>query len=261
MKSALTNACTLKLENFEGPFDLLFYLIEKNQIDIYDIPVVVITDQYLDYLNAMQELDLEIASEFLVMASTLLHIKSRMLLPEREPVEEEAADPREELIIKLLEYKKYKEYSKVLSEREEKWSKVHYKLPEAIPETFAENEIEVSPVILRSCFLEVLKRYRDKMTDVSKKMKRILDHEKVSLRAKIRELLGLLKKGIKICFSKVYNTRKKSRLEVATGFLAVLEVVKVGYATVEQHADFGEIYVTPCDKKKNIDPMILAEDD
>jgi len=112
MKSALTDACTIKLQNFEGPFDLLFYLIEKNQIDIYDIPILEITEQYLDYLNAMQELDLDIASEFLVMAATLLHIKSRMLLPKREPLpgeETESADPREELIIKLLEYKKYKE--------------------------------------------------------------------------------------------------------------------------------------------------------
>ncbi|MGI6622955.1 MAG: segregation/condensation protein A [Clostridiaceae bacterium] len=261
MKSALTNACTLKLENFEGPFDLLFYLIEKNKIDIYDIPILIITEQYLDYLNAMQELDLEIASEFLVMASTLLHIKSRMLLPEKGPLAEETVDPREELIIKLLEYKKYKEYSKVLSEREAKWGKAHYKLPEAIPDIEADNEIEVSPMILRSCLLDVLKRYRDKMSDDSKKMKRILDQEKVSLRAKIRELLGFLKQGIRLCFSKVYNTKNKSRLEVATGFLAVLEVVKVGFATLEQHADFGDIYVTPCEKKNNIDPMILIEDD
>lgn len=261
MKSALTDACTLKLENFEGPFDLLFYLIEKNQIDIYDIPILMITEQYLDYLNAMQELDLEIASEFLVMAATLLHIKSRMLLPEREPLTEEVVDPREELIIKLLEYKKYKEYSKVLNEREEKWSGAHYKLPEPIPEIIADNEIEVSPIILRSCMLDVLKKYRDKMADVSKKMKRILDHEKVSLRSKVRELLELLKRGLKLCFSKYYNTKEKSRLEVATGFLAILEVVKVGHASIEQPVTFGEIYVTPCERNNSIDPMTLIEDD
>lgn len=259
MKSALTEACTIKLENFEGPFDLLFYLIEKNQIDIYDIPINIITEQYLDYLNAMRELDLEIASEFLVMASTLLHIKSRMLLPDREPQAEESADPREELIIKLLEYKKYKEYSKVLSDREAKWNKAYYKLPEAIPDIVNENEIEVSPVILRSCFLDVWRRYRDKMDDVSNKMKRILDRERVSLRSKIRELLGLLKRGIKLCFSRYYNTKNKSRLEVATGFLAVLEVVKVGYATLEQHVDFGEIYVTPCERK-NYDMVLMGDD-
>ncbi len=261
MKSALTDACTIKFEKFEGPFDLLFFLIEKNQIDIYDIPILVITEQYLDYLDAMQELDLEIASEFLVMAATLLHIKSRMLLPEREVVSEETIDPREELIIKLLEYKKYKEYSKVLSEREEKWSGAHYKLPEPIPDIVAENEIEVSPVILRTCMLDLLKKYKDKMVDVSKKMKRILDHEKVSLKSKVKELLELLKRGIKLCFSNYYNTREKTRLEVATGFLAILEVVKVGHASIEQPVTFGEIYVTPCERQNNIDPMTLIEDE
>lgn len=262
MKSALTDAYTLKLENFEGPFDLLFYLIEKNQIDIYDIPILEITEQYLDYLSTMQELDLDIASEFLVMAATLLHIKSRMLLPNKEPVAEgESVDPREELIIKLLEYKKYKEYSKVLAKREEKWSGAYYKLPEAIPDIIAEDELEVCPIILRTCMMEVLKRYRDKMNDVSKKMKRILNHEKVSLRSKVKELLGILKKGIKICFSKHYNTKEKSRLEVATGFLATLEVVRIGQAMIDQPVIFGEIYITPKNGQDDVDPMALIEDD
>ncbi|HEX9060229.1 MAG TPA: segregation/condensation protein A, partial [Clostridia bacterium] len=97
MESALTKACTIKIQNFEGPFDLLFHLIEKNKINIYDIPVNEITDQYMEYLFAMKEMDLEIASEFLVMAATLLHIKSRLLLPEKKTgkEEEEAVDPRE----------------------------------------------------------------------------------------------------------------------------------------------------------------------
>jgi segregation and condensation protein A len=146
MESALTHACTIKLEKFEGPFDLLFYLIEKNQIDIYDIPIAEITDQYLDYLTSMQELDLEIASEFLVVAATLLHIKSRMLLPKstQKPAEEES-DPREELILKLVEYKKYKEFAKTLKDRELKWQRVHYKLPEILPQMAYEEELEVSP--------------------------------------------------------------------------------------------------------------------
>ncbi|HHY64509.1 MAG TPA: segregation/condensation protein A [Clostridiaceae bacterium] len=261
VKSALTDACTIKLENFEGPFDLLFYLIEKNQIDIYDIPINIITEQYLDYLNAMQELDLEIASEFLVMAATLLHIKSRMLLPEKEPTEEEAADPREELIIRLLEYKKYKEYAKVLGEREVKWSKAHYKLPEAIPAVSPENEIEVSPAILRSYMLELLKKYREKRADVTGRMQKILNREKVSLKAKVREILELLGQGIRICFSKVFSIRKKSRLEVATGFLAMLEITKAGYAAIEQPVPFGEIYITPGRKNDDTDPMPIIEDD
>ncbi|NLX63714.1 MAG: segregation/condensation protein A [Clostridiaceae bacterium] len=265
MKSALTDACTLKLQNFEGPFDLLFYLIEKNKIDIYDIPILEITEQYLDYLNAMQELDLEIASEFLVMAATLLHIKSRMLLPKRESLpeeESETADPREELIIKLLEYKKYKECSTMLAEREKKWSGAHYKLPEAIPDIIEHEELEASPETLRTCMINVLKRYNERMNDVSRKMKRILNQEKVSLRTKVKEILGFLKSGVRLCFSKLYNLREKSRLEVATGFLAALEVVRAGRATIHQNVEFGEIYLTPNTKRENnYDSMSITEDE
>ncbi|NMA64945.1 MAG: segregation/condensation protein A [Clostridiaceae bacterium] len=245
MSSALTNACTLKLDNFEGPFDLLFYLIEKNKIDIYDIPIAEITDQYMDYLNTMQRLDLEIASEFLVMAATLLHIKSRMLLPSRETVEEtEEIDPREELILRLVEYKKYKEFASYLKEQEKKWELVHYKLPEVIPDIIVTEELNVSGETLRSCYVKVMSHYKGKIDDVSKKMKRILNREKVSLRAKIREVMDIIGRGIKICFSKMYNTAYKSRLEVATVFLAILEVAKLGRASIEQPKAFGEIYVT-----------------
>ncbi|NLM75342.1 MAG: segregation/condensation protein A [Clostridiaceae bacterium] len=246
MSSALTNAYTIKLDNFEGPFDLLFYLVEKNKIDIYDIPIAEITDQYMDYLDAMQKLDLEIASEFLVMAATLLHIKSRMLLPAKETTdEEEEIDPREELILRLVEYKKYKDFSEYLKEQEKDWVLVHYKLPEIIPDLVIAEELDVSAEVLRSCYIRVMSQYKGRMNDVSKKMKRILDREKVSLKAKIREILDIVGRGIKICFSKLYNTAYKSRLEVATGFLAVLEVAKLGRARVEQPKAFGEIYITP----------------
>lgn len=245
MKSALTDACTLKLHNFEGPFDLLFYLIEKNKIDIYDIPIFEITEQYMEYLAAMQELDLEIASEFLVMAATLLHIKSCMLLPRHEEKTDDVLDPREELILKLVTYKKYKEFSEVLKDREAAWAKVHYKLPEIIPVIQQEEELEVSPVILRQCMVEVLNRSRQRMSDDNRKMQRILDQEKVSLRSKVREILGILAKGIRFCFLKVFSPLTRSRIEIATGFLALLEVVKMGRASVEQPVAFGDIYVTP----------------
>lgn len=243
MKSALTDACTIRLQNFEGPFDLLFFLIEKNQIDLYDIPILEITEQYLDYLSAMQEMDLEIASEFLVMAATLLHIKSRMLLPSKEVAPDEEEDPREALILKLVEYKKYKEFSAVLKDREQKWERVHYKLPEVLPVLVCEDELEVSPIILHQCMRDLLRRYKQKMNDVSKKMERILNHERVSLKAKIHELLTFLTKGAKICFNKLF--KRRSRLEVATGFLAALEIAKVGRATLDQPKEFGEIYIIP----------------
>lgn len=260
MKSALTNACTLKLENFEGPFDLLFYLIEKNQIDLYDIPISEITEQYLDYLKAMQELDLEIASEFLVMAATLLHIKSRMLLPQKESPAEDEVDPREALILQLAEYKKYKEISKVFKEREAKWECVHYKLPEVLPVVFVEEELDVSPEALRSVFADVMNRYQNKMDDVSKKMKRILNQEKVSLRSKVKEIMEILNNEIRVCFTKIYNIAVKSRIEVATSFLAMLEIVKAGRAGVEQTAEFGDIYLSPREADSE-EPIIISEDD
>ncbi|MCX7773695.1 MAG: segregation/condensation protein A, partial [Clostridia bacterium] len=166
-----------------------------------------------------------------------------------------------ELILKLVEYKKYKEFSAILNEREAKWERVHYKLPEVLPEIVVEDELEVSPFTLRSCLAEMLKRYQEKMNDVSKKMKRILNQEKVSLKSKVREILDMLGRGLKICFSRLYNTREKSKLEVATGFLAMLQVVKVGQASVEQENVFGEIYVTPLEKE--VDPVTIdaIEDD
>ena len=129
MESSLTYACQIKIENFEGPFDLLFHLIEKNKMNIYDIPINDITDQYMDYLYGMKELDMEVASEFLLMAATLLHIKSKLLLPSKKDKEEEAeVDPREELILKLIEYKKYKEFAESLRKREAQWEGAVYKL-------------------------------------------------------------------------------------------------------------------------------------
>ncbi len=260
MKSALTDACTLRLNNFEGPFDLLFFLIEKNKIDIYDIPIFEITEQYMDYLAAMQELDLEIASEFLVMAATLLHIKSCMLLPKHDDTVAEELDPREELILKLVAYKKYKEFSQILKDRETAWGRVHYKLPEVIPSVQYDDELEVSPVILRQCMVEVLNRSRQRMNDVSRKMQRILDHERVSLKSKVREILGILAKGIRFCFSKVFSPLSRSRIEIATGFLALLEVVKMGQASVEQPVAFGDIYVTPEKTRKKRDNRKIEEE-
>lgn len=245
MKSALTDACTIRLNNFEGPFDLLFYLIEKNRIDIYDIPISEITEQYMDYLAAMQELDLEIASEFLVMAATLLHIKSSMLLPRHDNEGEQEPDPREDLVQRLVTYKKYKEFAEILKEREAAWARVHYKLPEIIPVVQEETELDVSPLVLRQCMVDVLNRSRERMNDDSRKMQRILDHEKVSLRAKIREILGILAKGMRFCFTRVFSPFTRSRLEIATGFLALLEIVKMGRAGVEQPVPFGDIYVMP----------------
>jgi segregation and condensation protein A len=263
MKSSLTEACTLKLDKFEGPFDLLFHLIEKNQIDLYDIPILMITDQYLDYLQAMQELDLEVASEFLVMAATLLHIKSRMLLPVyEEPEDESAEDPREILIRKLAAYRQHKEFAAVLAERGEKWSQVFYKLPEPLPEVKRELVFDMSPLLLRERYEAVMMQLRTRMSQSRSKLARILDNEKVSLKSKIREILhGLasLAAGVRLRFSQLFDGRVKSRLEVATGFLAMLEVVKLGRATLDQPAMFSEIYIDPVKETGQVKSLAHGE--
>ncbi|HEX9063057.1 MAG TPA: segregation/condensation protein A [Clostridia bacterium] len=246
MESALTKACTIKIQNFEGPFDLLFHLIEKNKINIYDIPVNEITDQYMEYLFAMKEMDLEIASEFLVMAATLLHIKSRLLLPEKKTnkEEEEAVDPREELVLRLLEYKKYKGFSSSLKEREDEWIKVCYKLPEVIEPVYEIEPLELDPSDLKSVYLRILTRNEKKINKtVTSKITQIIQHEAVSLKGKMREVLrGLLNSAV-LKFTDLFSLKKRSRAEIVTGFLAILELSKLKKVTLEQEKQFEEILI------------------
>ncbi len=149
----------IKLQNFEGPFDLLFHLIEKNEVDIYDIPIADITNQYLEYIYEMESLDLEVASEFIVMAATLLQIKSKMLLPkQKRDLDELAADdedPRAELVEKLIEYKKYKEVSNVLQKREDVYSKLFYKDAEII------DDIEEKEIFLNITLDDIVAAFTD----------------------------------------------------------------------------------------------------
>jgi segregation and condensation protein A len=244
MESSLTNAYKIKIQNFEGPFDLLFHLIEKNQVNIYDIPINDITDQYMEYLFAMQHMDLEIASEFLVMAATLLHIKSKLLLPEKKENKTEEIDPREELIAKLVLYKKYKEFSLTLKEQEKQWEKVYYKLPEVIEFKWDEEILDLSPGQLKSVYASIIARNKKKTnTTVGGKITQIIQHEKVSLKSKMREVVRNLIGKAFIRFHEIFTLRTKSKTEVVTGFLAILELSKVKRVRLEQQKQFADIYV------------------
>ncbi|MCX7709589.1 MAG: segregation/condensation protein A [Clostridia bacterium] len=256
MESVLSKACTIKIQNFEGPFDLLFHLIEKNQVNIYDIPINEITDQYMEYLFAMQELDLEIASEFLVMAATLLHIKSRMLLPDKKEKQEEGIDPREELILKLVEYKKYKEFSGVLKEREKEWEKVFYKLPEIIDFKWEEPILDLSAEELKNTYVGILKRNEKKINRNTGKMTTIIQHEKVSLKSKMREVVRNLLNKAFVRFSDIFSLKHKSRTEVITGFMAILELSKMKKVSLEQKHQFDDIIV----HKTHDDSFDIEED-
>jgi len=246
-ESALTNACKIKIENFEGPFDLLFHLIEKNQFSIYDIPINIITDQYMEYLFQMQELDLEIASEFLVMAATLLHIKSRMLLPSKKEEPENEADPREELVIRLLEYKKYKEFAESLKQREYEWSKVYFKLPEIIECARRDEVLELVPSELKRVYAKLLERNIKKINPNVTGMNRIIQHEKVSMKSKMREIIRALLTKSRVKFSELFSLNQKSVTDIITGFLASLELARMKRITLEQRKQFGEIYINRAD--------------
>ncbi|MDP4114161.1 MAG: segregation/condensation protein A [Bacillota bacterium] len=243
MESVLTNACKIKFQNFEGPFDLLFHLIEKNQFSIYDIPINIITDQYMEYLFAMQEMDLEVASEFIVMAATLLHIKSRMLLPAKKEEQPEEEDPREVLVMKLLEYKKFKEFANVLREREKEWSTVYYKLPEVIQFTKREETLELIPDELKRIYTELLEKNKRKYNPNVSGMNRIIQHEKVSLRSKMREIIRVLIVKSQVKFSELFSLKDKSPTDVITGFMAILELAKMKKIKLEQKKQFSEIYI------------------
>lgn len=261
MDSALTKACTIKIDNFEGPFDLLFHLIEKNKVSIYDIPINEITDQYMDYLFSMQEMDLEIASEFLVMAATLLHIKSRMLLPDPREKEEEETDPREELVTRLVEYRKYKDFSRILKEREAEWKKLFYKLPDVVEIKREDEILELSPEKFKRVYEELLSRNRKKVNHRAVEMDKIIQHEKVTLRSKVKEIAKILLNKTFFVFSDIFSLKRRSKAEVVTGFLAILELSKSKRVTIKQKSLKSEILVYRTDKDfENFDYEKIAND-
>ena len=156
----------VRLQNFEGPLDLLLHLIKKNEVDIYDIPIALVTQQYLDYLDLMQELNLDVAGEFLVMAATLIHIKSRMLLPRPDPTQEDPEeDPREALVRRLLEHQRFKAAAELLHEREiqrsAQWARPDGRVADVVGEA-PEPEIEVDLFSLMAAFRQVLERARQR---------------------------------------------------------------------------------------------------
>lgn len=237
----------IKLDNFEGPLDLLCHLIEKNKMNIYDISINDITDQYLDYINSMKKMNLEITGEFIIMASNLLYIKSGLLLPANSKDDDEIVDSREELIARLIEYKKIKEITEVLKKKNEEYSLFHYKEPEIIEFAKDKPRLEAgyyTSEMLSETFLKLAKANMDKINHNAKDIERLAISERITVRSKIKELLrGLLKKG-KVVFNKMFNVKEKSKVEVITAFMAMLELNKASKILIEQDYTFGDIKLT-----------------
>jgi segregation and condensation protein A len=231
---------TVRLEVFKGPLDLLLHLIHKNELDIFNIPIALITEQYLDYLKLMKVLNLDIAGEYLLMASTLLHIKSKMLLPTpSEEEEEEGEDPRAELVRRLLEYQKYKNAAAELEKRPMLDRDVFIRLMLMETEKPAEEErMEVSLFELLEAFRQVLERMKpESFHEV------IL--ERISVEEKIEDILSLLQRENRsMAFHLLFPEQAPLRLVIVT-FLAILELVKMKRVRIFQMAPFETIRVSP----------------
>ncbi len=229
-------AISVKLEVFEGPLDLLFHLIEKAKIDIYDIPIAEITEQYIDYLRMMKSLDIDLASEFLVMAATLLIIKSKMLLPKAPAEDGNTEDPREELVVKLLEYKKIKEVSELLKDRYSLNEMSVFKdsnLADALIDSFElPDELSVDLLVEKFSIL-LLKKEREKEEKGYKKLYK----DSVTIEEKIAELLGFLSHKKWTSFDNLLESCD-NRLEIIVSFLALLELIKSKVIRAKQSNSF-----------------------
>ena len=239
----------VKLEVFEGPLDLLLHLIDKNKIDIYDIPIVEITNQYMEYIRNMQREDLNVMSEFLVMAATLLDIKCRMLLPKEVTEEGEEEDPRQELVEQLLQYKMYKYMANELKDRQLDADYVLYKKP-TIPAEVQEYAEPVdldrllgdlTLVRLTEIFQDVMKRQVEKIDPVRSKFGKI-EKEEVTLSDKFTYIHSYLKDHKRFSFRQLLE-KQHSRMHIVVTFLAILEMMKQGDIRVEQEDTFGEIMI------------------
>lgn len=242
-------ALEVKLEAFEGPLDLLLHLIDKNKIDIYDIPIVEITEQYLEYIRQMDTEDMNIMSEFLLMAATLLDIKCRMLLPKEINEEGEEEDPRAELVQKLLEYKMYKYMSYELKDRQTDAARFYYRdknLPKEVeayraPVNYEELMGDMTLNKLQEIFQSVIKRQEEKVDPVRSHFGKI-EKDEVNLEEKTGYIERFLKGKKRFDFRELLE-KNGSRMEVIVTFLVVLELMKTGKITVEQESIEDEIVI------------------
>jgi segregation and condensation protein A len=227
----------VKLEIFEGPMDLLLHLIKKHELDIYDIPIAPITQQYLEYLDLMKSLDMEIAGDFLVMASTLTHIKSRMLLPppENPEAEEDGTDPRAELIRRLLEYKRFKDAAASLEQKEHDWSQVFTRETEIAPELPPEDQ----PLLFDFHLFDLLAALKDVLARVPDAGIEITA-EAVSITEKISYILTRLENADSMLFADLFD-QSTTRAHVIATFMALLELMKNRVVKAVQVEQFGAI--------------------
>jgi segregation and condensation protein A len=244
----------VKLEMFEGPLDLLLYLIKKNELDIYDIPIALITKQYIEYIKIMKELNLEVAGDFLVMASTLIQIKSSMLLPVHDDgsaEEREGNDPRAELIRRLLEYSRYKDAALILNERKilgrELFART-YEIPEFALEFQPDESLEIE-------IFELVEAFRNILSKAPRASFHEVSAESISISERINEILSMLLIKEIISFEDLFKDCSDREYIVAT-FLALLELCKLKLIRIRQIALFGSIWIVPSVTESSGDSLL-----
>lgn len=236
-----TKKYAIKLDNFEGPLDLLCHLIDKNKMDIYDVKISDIADQYIQYINELEKYNLEITSEFLIMASTLVYLKSKSLLP--KTVEDEAELTEEELLQRIIEYKKYKEIANKLKSVYNIYSKRFYKIPEKIELPKQKLEIEYTKDIISSNYKKVLERNEKKVNQNKDNIQKIAIVENFTVTSKVKDIFRELIKRPRFVFNKLFTLSKCNKQEVVTAFSGLLELSRRSKVTATQVELFGDIIV------------------
>lgn len=239
----------VRLELFEGPLDLLLYLVKKDHLNICDIPIAQVTEQYLQYLNLIQLLDLNIAGEFLVMAATLMQIKSRMLLPlEEAQGQEEEEDPRDELVKRLLEYEKFKEIACDLRQKEEEQREV-FKRPNL--ETIKGLKAENQEVYFEASIFDLLNAFSQALKDIPKELFYEVIKDEFTIEEKVHQILHLLLTFPSVSISELFS-KAKNKIEIIVTFLAILELIRLKEIIARQKDLFAQIEITR--NKENIIP-------
>lgn len=253
------SSISVKLEAFDGPLDLLLHLIEKNKIDIFDIPIVEITEQYMEYVEQMETKDMEVMSDFLVMAATLLRIKSKMLLPAQVNEEGEEEDPRAELVERLLEYKMYKYASYELKDRQMDASRLLFK-ESTIPDEIAsyQEEVDVGSLLsdvtlsrLQNIFHDIMKKQVDKIDPIRSKFGKI-EKEQVSLADRILYIEEYAMLHQRFHFRKLLE-EQSDKITLIVTFLGILELMKVGKLKIAQENIFDDIWITYVQDAENVE--------
>lgn len=236
-----TKKYAIKIDNFEGPLDLLCHLIDKNKMNIYDINLSKITDQYIEYIKEQEKMNLEIASEFLVMATTLLFLKSKNLLPKQEEEQEELTE--EELIRRIIEYKKFKEISKVLRENYLTYSNRYFKSEEQIklPKQKLEKDYDIS--IIPNIYESLVQRNNEKINQNAKNIEKIAITDNYTVASKVKEMFKVLVKQKRFVFNKLFSIKKHNKNEVVTAFSGLLELSRRSKVETTQEKLFGDITV------------------